>query len=84
MVCVGGKYQLLGKLGSGGTSSVYLAVDNVLHKKWAVKETSNENLDSDKKALILQSLRAEVEVLNHCSHPSICLLYTSDAADDTR
>ena len=71
MVCVGGKYQLLGKLGSGGTSSVYLAVDNVLHKKWAVKETSNENLDSDKKALILQSLRAEVEVLNHCSHPSI-------------
>lgn len=71
MVCVGGKYQLLGKLGSGGTSSVYLAVDNVLHKKWAVKETSNENLDSDKKALILQSLRAEVEVLNHCNHPSI-------------
>lgn len=71
MVCVGGKYQLLGKLGSGGTSSVYLAVDNVLHKKWAVKETSDEHLDSDKKALILQSLRAEVEVLNHCNHPCI-------------
>ena len=58
MVCVGGKYQLLGKLGSGGTSSVYLAVDNVLHKKWAVKETSNENLDSDKKALILVFLES--------------------------
>ena len=71
MVCVGGKYQLLGKLGSGGTSSVYLAVDTVLHKQWAVKETSAEHLDSDKNDLILQSLRAEVEVLNHCNHPCI-------------
>ena len=71
MVCVGGKYQLLGKLGSGGTSNVYLAVDTVLHKQWAVKETAAEHLDSDKNDLILQSLRAEVEVLNHCNHPCI-------------
>ena len=71
MVCVGGKYQLLGKLGNGATSSVYLAVDNVLHKQWAIKEIVCENLDENKKALILQSLRAEVEVLNHCNHPYI-------------
>lgn len=70
MVCVGGRYQILGKLGAGGTSTVYLAVDNVLHKQWAVKETATDS-DDDKKALILQSLRAEVEVLNHCNHPSI-------------
>lgn len=70
MVCVGGRYQILGKLGAGGTSTVYLAVDNVLHKQWAIKETATD-FDDDKKALILQSLRAEVEVLNHCNHPSI-------------
>ena len=70
MVCVGGRYQILGKLGAGGTSTVYLAVDNVLHKQWAIKETATDS-DDDKKALILQSLRAEVEVLNHCNHPSI-------------
>lgn len=39
MVCVGGRYQLLGELGHGGMSTVFLAVDTVLHKQWAVKET---------------------------------------------
>lgn len=48
MVCVGGRYQILGKLGAGGTSTVYLAVDNVLHKQWAVKETATDS-DDDKK-----------------------------------
>ena len=50
MVCVGGRYQILGKLGAGGTSTVYLAVDNVLHKQWAIKETATD-FDDDKKSL---------------------------------
>lgn len=70
MVCVGGRYQLLGELGSGGTSTVFLAVDTVLHKQWAVKETLLQGDESYQK-YIMQSLRAEVEVLKECDHPAI-------------
>ncbi len=70
MVCVGGRYQLLGELGRGGTSTVFLAVDTVLHKQWAVKETLLQG-DEKYRQLILQSLRAEVEVLKECDHPAI-------------
>lgn len=70
MVCVGGRYQLLGELGRGGTSTVFLAVDTVLHKQWAVKETLLQG-DEKYRKLILQSLRAEVEVLKECDHPAI-------------
>ena len=70
MVCVGGRYQLLGELGRGGTSTVFLAVDTVLHKQWAVKETLLQG-DEDCHKRIIQSLRAEVEVLKECDHPAI-------------
>ncbi len=34
---LGGKYEIHRRLGTGGMSEVYLAVDNRLHMKWAVK-----------------------------------------------
>lgn len=70
MVCVGGRYQLLGELGSGGTSTVFLAVDTVLHKQWAIKETLLKG-NEDYQKYIIQSLRAEVDVLKECDHPAI-------------
>ncbi|MFW0902430.1 serine/threonine protein kinase [Gardnerella sp. Marseille-QA0894] len=70
MVCVGGRYQLLGELGCGGTSTVFLAVDTVLHKQWAVKETLLQGDESYRKNIV-QSLRAEVDVLKECDHPAI-------------
>ena len=33
-----GKYEILKKVGQGGMSIVYLAMDNRLNKQWAVKE----------------------------------------------
>lgn len=70
MVCVGGRYQLLGELGRGGTSTVFLAVDTVLHKQWAVKETLLQG-DEEYQQHIIQSLRAEANVLKECDHPAI-------------
>ena len=36
-----GKYEILKKVGQGGMSIVYLAMDNRLNKQWAVKEIKN-------------------------------------------
>ncbi|MFU0469306.1 serine/threonine-protein kinase [Gardnerella vaginalis] len=69
MTCVGGRYQLLGELGRGGTSTVFLAVDNVLQRTWAVKEVilgSNPNRD-----FVMNALKAEISILNRCDHPLI-------------
>lgn len=70
VVCVGGRYQLLGELGHGGMSTVFLAVDTVLHKQWAVKETVLQGNEEYQKGLV-QSLRTEVDVLKECDHPAI-------------
>lgn len=35
---VGGKYKVLYKVGHGGMSNVYLAINEVANKKWAIKE----------------------------------------------
>ena len=35
---VGGKYEILKKIGQGGMSIVYVAMDTRLNKQWAVKE----------------------------------------------
>ena len=35
---VGKRYRLLAVIGTGGMSTVYLALDTVLNKQWAAKE----------------------------------------------
>ena len=35
---LGGKYEILKKIGQGGMSIVYVAMDTRLNKQWAVKE----------------------------------------------
>ena len=35
---IDGKYEILRKIGQGGMSVVYLAMDTHLNKQWAVKE----------------------------------------------
>ena len=41
-----GKYEILKKVGQGGMSIVYLAMDNRLNKQWAVKEIKNDGSKS--------------------------------------
>jgi len=35
---LGGRYNIIEKIGHGATSNVYLAIDLALHQKWAIKE----------------------------------------------
>lgn len=64
---LGGKYEILKKIGQGGMSIVYLAMDTHLNKQWAVKEIKTSN-KQDKKTL-LKGLQMEANVLKMVDHP---------------
>ena len=62
-----GKYEILKKVGQGGMSIVYLAMDNRLNKQWAVKEIKNDGSKST--ATLLKSLEREANILKDVDHP---------------
>ncbi|MBO6149125.1 MAG: serine/threonine protein kinase [Lachnospiraceae bacterium] len=57
---IGGKYEIRKKLGSGGMSEVYLAVDSRLHMKWAVKRIDCRDPN---RPFLADSVIAEANVL---------------------
>ena len=53
---IGGTYKILNIIGKGGTSVVYLAINEKANKPWAVKELAREefrDLEADKKEIAL-------------------------------
>lgn len=50
------KYIIIGKLGTGGMSKVYLSYDIFLKKKWAVKVINKSNQDYLQEARIMKDL----------------------------
>ena len=53
---IGGTYKILNIIGKGGTSVVYLAINEKANKPWAVKELAREefrDLETDKKEIAL-------------------------------
>lgn len=67
---IDGKYEVLKKIGQGGMSVVYLAMDKRLNKQWAVKEirrtTSGRNDE-----VVINSLLAEANLMKRLDHPSL-------------
>ncbi|MCR4891995.1 MAG: serine/threonine protein kinase [Lachnospiraceae bacterium] len=57
---IGGKYQILGRLGKGGMSEVYLARDTRLHMKWAIKRI---HLRESYGGYLAESIISEANVL---------------------
>lgn len=67
---IDGKYELLKKIGQGGMSKVYLAMDLRLNKQWAVKEI-NKYTQSKNQEVIVQSLIVEANLMKKLDHPAL-------------
>lgn len=65
-----GKYEILRKIGQGGMSVVYLAMDTHLNKQWAVKEIRKKGNGKDD-VVIVNSLLAEANMMKKLDHPSL-------------
>ena len=77
---VDGKYKILNKVGQGGMSVVYLAMNERANKQWAVKEVRKDGvLDFES---VKQGLVAETDILKKLSHPNLpSIVDVIDTAD---
>ena len=66
---VDGKYRILAKVGQGGMSVVYLALNEKANKQWAIKEARKDGVKDYE--LVKQSLAAETDILKNLSHPNL-------------
>ncbi len=67
---VGKRYRLLAVIGTGGMSTVYLALDTVLNKQWAAKEIKDV-ADPKQRELIVRSIVTEANMIKSFDHPAI-------------
>lgn len=64
-----GKYKILSEIGHGGMSVVYMALNEVANKTWAVKEIRKDGkMDFN---VVRQGLVAEIETLKKLKHPNL-------------
>ena len=66
---VDGKYKILNKVGQGGMSVVYLAMNEKANKQWAVKEVRKDGIKDFE--VVRQGLVAETNILKNLSHPNL-------------
>ena len=66
---VDGKYKILNKVGQGGMSVVYLAMNEKANKQWAVKEVRKDGVKDFE--VVKQGLVAEIDILKKLSHPNL-------------
>lgn len=74
-----GKYKLLGHIGTGGMSSVYLAEHTKLGGKRAIKVLPKKRV---KDASYLARFQLEAKAIASLNHPNIVLAYDIDNQDD--
>lgn len=77
---VDGKYKILNKVGQGGMSVVYLAMNEKANKQWAVKEVRKDGIKDFE--VVRQGLVAETDILKKLSHPNLpSIVDVIDTAD---
>lgn len=64
---IDGKYKVLNKIGQGGMSIVYLAINERANKTWAIKEIRKQGLLNYSQ--VRQRLITETDILKQLSHP---------------
>ena len=66
---VDGKYKILNKIGQGGMSIVYLAMNERANKQWAIKEMRRDGVKNFE--VVKQGLLAETDLLKKLHHPNL-------------
>ncbi len=66
---VDGKYKILNKIGQGGMSVVYLAMNEKANKQWAIKEVRKDGKQNFE--VVRQGLIAETDILKRLNHPNL-------------
>lgn len=66
---VDGKYKILNKIGQGGMSVVYLAMNEKANKPWAIKEIRKDGRQNFE--VVRQGLIAETDILKRLNHPNL-------------
>lgn len=66
---VDGKYKILNKIGQGGMSIVYLAMNEKANKQWAIKEVRKDGVREFE--IVKQGLVVETDMLKRLSHPNL-------------
>ena len=76
-----GKYKILNKIGHGGMSVVYLAMNEKANKQWAIKEMRKEK--NKNYEIMKQSLITETNLLKELKHPYLPSIADIIENDDT-
>ena len=78
---VDGKYKILNKIGQGGMSVVYLAMNERANKQWAIKEVRKDGTKDYE--VVKQGLIAETDILKRLNHPHLPSIIDVIDCDDT-
>ncbi len=78
---VDGKYKILNKIGQGGMSVVYLAMNERANKQWAIKEVRKDGTKDYE--VVKQGLIAETDILKKLSHPHLPSIIDVIDCEDT-
>lgn len=65
-IVLGEKYEILKQIGRGGTSTVYLAMNQKLNQQWVIKE-----IDNTQNALDMERVLKEARMMMSFDHPAI-------------
>jgi serine/threonine-protein kinase len=80
-VVLDGKYKILNKIGQGGMSVVYLAMNERANKQWAIKEIRKDGVDGYE--VVRQGLIAETEMLKRLRHANLPSIIDVIEVDDS-
>lgn len=75
------KYKILNKIGQGGMSVVYLAMNERANKQWAIKEVRKDGVKDYE--VVRQGLIAETDILKKLNHPHLPSIIDVIDRDDT-
>ena len=78
---VDGKYKILNKIGQGGMSVVYLAMNERANKPWAIKEIRKDGVSNYE--VVKQNLIAETDILKRQNHPNLPSIIDVIDGEDT-